>query len=339
MSNVGGILARLALLGASLVLSLLLAEGVTRAVSPLHMIERVAVSGPAPHDWVVAGSVYRQVSSEFDARTTITQADHRVPAPDGNPDVVFLGDSFTFGWGLSDDETFAHLYCEASGRSCANLGHPGTGTTEQVERLERFLDEQGWRPSEVKLFVFAMTGSFSAGNDLADNWNLPRWRAAQARAARPGEPDRGADRRGDIGPGLLERALGLRGWLLEHSNLVRVVKYIWGPLLKSWLSPELDEVRLTEALELTQEAFQALDALSRRYGFAYRIYLIHPVQDVQRGTHEQTLARLSEIAPAPIEPTARLFTDDPPAYYFSLDGHLNARGARRVSELLLAEDG
>ena len=246
-----------------------------------------------------------------------------MPAPRGQPEIVFLGDSFTFGTGLADEETFAWLYCEAAARSCANLAEPGSGTARQVERLREFLDGRGWRPREVKLFVFAMTASFSAGNDLQDNYLAGRARSAQ--------PSPGA------GGGWLERVLALRGWLERRSNLVRLAKYHWGPLLRSALVPALDDARRSEALERTREALGGLAQLGRSYGFALSLYLINPVQDVRRGTHRDTQDALSAVSPVALRPTAQVLQHDPARYYFPLDGHLNPRGARAIADLLLAE--
>ena len=108
-------------------------------------------------------------SNEYNAIPTITNKGHRVPGVEGNPDVVFPGDSFTYGYGLSDEQTFASLYCKRLNLECVNLGIPGSGTLRQVERLEQYLDRYGWRPREVKLFFFGMSSS-SAGNDFVDNY-------------------------------------------------------------------------------------------------------------------------------------------------------------------------
>jgi lysophospholipase L1-like esterase len=262
------------------------------------------------------------VSSEYDARTTITAAGHRVPEPRGPLDAVFLGDSFTFGTGLADEQTFAWQYCEVANLSCANLAEPGSGTLRQVERLREFLDGRGWRPREVKLFVFAMTASFSAGNDLQDNY-LASSGALPAAGARAGGP--------------LERALALRAGFERHSNLVRLAKYHWGPLLRAALVPGLDDARRSLALERTREALAALAQLAGSHGSELSIHLIHPMQDVRRGTHRDTLAALAAIAPVPVLPTAQLFEADPARYYFPLDGHLNPQGARAIARLLLEE--
>jgi hypothetical protein len=304
---------------------LALAECGSRIAMPIQLHALVGADGRALPSWLAPGSTYRQVSSEYDARTTITPEGHRVPAPHGPVELVFLGDSFTFGTGLADEQTFAWQYCAHTGRSCANLAEPGSGTLRQVEHLREFLDGRGWRPREVKLFMFAMTASFSAGNDLQDNYV----------AARGGSATATSDGKG---AGWLERALALRGGFERHSNLVRLAKYHWGPLLRSALVPGLDDARRSAALEITRGALAELAQLAGSRGFALAIYLINPVQDVRRGSDRDTLAALSAIAPVPVRPTAQLFARDPARYYFPLDGHLDPEGARAIAELLESED-
>lgn len=292
------VLGKLALLAVSLVLSFFILEVASRFIQPIEMAHLVAPDRSPVTKFLTPGARYRQVSSEFDAETTVTDLGYRAPPPAQNPELVFLGDSFTFGWGLADHETFAFIHCLEANLQCANLGEPGSGTTLQVERLEHYLEREGWRPNEVWLFMMAMTSSLLAGNDLTDNYDLPRWRAASASQTVSGgdQPALDSPRRGP-----LELILSTRNWLTAHSNFVRVVKYHWGPALKARLVPALDEARLVEALALTGEALTALDGLASRYRFEYRVYLLHPPQDVQRGTHTETLTALQGISPVPVE--------------------------------------
>lgn len=155
-------LLRLAMVAVSLLVGLLLAEATVRVVHPISDgRDNVTLDGVPIKSWFAPGSVYRQVSNEYDARTTITDKGHRVPGSDGTPDVVFVGDSFTYGWGVADDDTFASIYCTRTGHTCANLGAPGTGTAKQLNRLEEFLDKYQWQPKEVKLVFFGMSGAWS----------------------------------------------------------------------------------------------------------------------------------------------------------------------------------
>jgi len=328
--------ARIGLMLGSLLITLLVAEVASRIFAPISDLrENVLLSGERIRDFVAPGTVYHQVSNEYNALTTITDKGHRVPAVAGNPDIVFIGDSFTFGFGLDDGQTFVGLYCGRRQISCANLGQPGSGTLRQVERLESFLDQWQWKPREVRLFFFAMSGSFSAGNDFVDNYHREMRMRADAAA-----PDSTAGPAPDDSPqgGAAERLIGMQAWLLRHSNLMRLLKFYAGPTLKAMVVADPGDERMTTALAGTRKALARLDALSRERGFDYTIYLIVPVQDILRGTSAETLAMLNSVSPKPAVPTAQLFGDSPAKYYFAFDGHLNPEGNRVMAEFLSGRD-
>jgi hypothetical protein len=323
---------RLGLVMTSLLVALVLAEIVVRIALPISdRRDNITLDGQVITSFVTPGLTYRQVSSEYDVITTITDKGHRAPEVNGNPDVIFVGDSFTFGYGLGDEQTFPMIYCTSLGITCANLGLPSSGTLRQMERLEQFLTDWGWRPREVKLFFFGMSSSFSSGNDFVDNYERER----RARAPQATAPDAQPQQEG----GLAERVIGMQAFLLRYSNLVRVAKFYAGPLLRSLIVAEPGEERMALALEATRAALVRLDELSRREQFSYEIYLIGPVHDILRGTAADTLSTLNGLAPQPAVSTALLFTDDPSTYYFSFDGHLNPLGSRRVADFLIERSG
>jgi hypothetical protein len=322
---------RFILLSVSLLISLLLAEILTRLFFPISdRRDNVTLDGKTISGFVTPGTVYRQVSNEYDALTTITEEGYRAPAVQGNPDLVFIGDSFTFGMGLNDAEAFPGIYCAQAGRSCVNLGMPGSGTLRQVERLEQFIEKYQWHPKEVRLFFFGMSGSFSAGNDFVDNYDRARNLQAKAQS----EPVAN----GEQSRGFTERVIGLQAVLLRHSNLVRMLKFYAGPRLKATFIAEPGEERMIKAVEATRTSLQRLDELSQRAGFEYGIYLLVPVQDVMRGTYGDTLATLQAVAPKPVIPTAELFLESPAQYYFAFDGHFNAKGSKLIADFLVSRD-
>ena len=329
---------RLMLLSVSLVVALLGAEAAVRIVHPIaDGRNNVTLDGVPIASWFTPGSVYRQVSNEYNAMTTITPLGHRVPGTDGSPEVIFLGDSFTYGWGLKDEDTFASIYCSGLQLRCANLGVPGTGTAKQLDRLQQFIQTHNWRPREVKLFFFGMSTAWSAGNDFVDNYDergLSDARAAgkaiAPAAAPPAQPA--------PSPGLAERAISLQSAILRRSNLMRVVKYYWGPMLKSVIVADPGNERMTLALHYTRQNLQRLDRLSKQLGFQYRIYLIAPVQDVMLGSYPRTLQALQDVAPVPVAGTGQLFTDDPERYYYAYDGHINASGSRKIADFLVEDN-
>jgi hypothetical protein len=328
---------RIFLLSFSLIVALGLAEVLARVFLPItDGRENVTMDGVPIQDWFEPGMVYRQVSNEYDAVTTITEKGHRVPGAQGNPEVIFVGDSFTYGFGLSDDETFAGLYCKHMQRACVNLGIPGSGTLKQLERLETFIDQWGWRPKEVKWFFFGMSGSFSAGNDFVDNYD----RYVREHAAPISDKQGSARQAISARPegSMVERIIGWQEAILGHSTLMRRAKFYWGPMLKSLVVADPGKDRMATALLATKESFSRLDALSRRVGFDYTIYLIVPVQDVIRGTYGETLRALNSVTPKPAVATAELYLENPQQFYFAFDGHINVEGSRRIADFLLKKD-
>ena len=324
-------LLRLILLGGSLLFALAIAEVAVRAFFPINDgRSNMKLDGQPITDWFEPGSVYRQISNEYDALTTITDKGHRVPGSEGNPEVIFLGDSFTYGYGLNDDETIAAIYCRTLGTACANLGLPGSGTERQLARLRQFVEAYHWKPREVKLFFFGMSGSFSAGNDFVDNYNYGRRADALARGQRP--------QRDASPPSLAGRIISWQSALMEYSHLVRRAKFYWGPLLKSMIVNDPGEQRIAQALEFTARALNEFDEYSRQVGFEYKVYLLMPVQDLIRRTDGDTLAALSRVSPKPVISVAPALVDSPASYYYAFDGHLNPAGSRRVAEFVIAQD-
>ena len=55
-----------------------------------------------------------------------------------NPEVIFLGDSFTMGWGIPQDSTYASLAGQALGGKSLNAGISSYGTVRELEILKRF---------------------------------------------------------------------------------------------------------------------------------------------------------------------------------------------------------
>ncbi len=123
---------------------------------------------------LAANTRYHVRSREYDALATHTAGGYRGPLTSNNPQLLFIGDSFTYGLGLTDEQTFVYLFCHERKQSCVNLGRPGSGTFKQLDILEHYLKTEHWRPREVRLFMLAMTSAIGqkhsfGGNDLGDN--------------------------------------------------------------------------------------------------------------------------------------------------------------------------
>jgi len=334
--------ANFALLTVSLLIAVTLAEVISRVLLPVSPGTRtVTLDGDALHD--IMSNLYRhqpnltfrQVSQEFDARVTIDRFGNRVPEPVGNPAVIFLGDSFTFGHGLSDEETFVAKYCAVTGESCVNMGRSGSGTLVQVRVLENYLEVEGWRPREIKLFLFAMTATLASGNDILDNYYFARVEEAKA-GSKDSESAQQAVRR-VTAPFHIDVWLKVRRWLIGNVNLVRIAYFRFAPHLRLALATRPSREVLQVGLDATRAAFGRLQALSRTYSFQVSIYVVHPVQDILGGTDTDTTATVRGISgDMQVESTADLYREEPQAYYFPYDGHLNTSGAQRISDFLLS---
>ncbi len=76
------------------------------------------------------GSVIYDVTYSLDGNGT------RVTADGAPPEVYFLGDSFTFGEGVDDDQTLPAAYVRRSGKRAVNLGVPGYGPHQVLRLIE-----------------------------------------------------------------------------------------------------------------------------------------------------------------------------------------------------------
>lgn len=185
-----------------------------------------------------------------------------------------------------------------------------------------------------------MTAYLGAGNDLADNL---QWEAKKARQLEKGTVGKASTAVASKKTSLdfLDWAVSQRRLVLENSNLARLAMFIAGPTIRTLLNPGAHQADLDRALEITAKHFARLDGTSLKYGFDYQIYIIHPVQDLINQTHSQTEKSFRKISPFPeklISTAGHLLAKGGvDQFYFSYDGHLNAKGARAVSEFLISQ--
>jgi hypothetical protein len=280
-----------------------------------------------------ANLVFRQVSQEFNATGTTTNLGNRPPITTGNPDTIVLGDSFTFGHGLKDSDTFIVKYCESVQLSCANLARSGTGTGTQLDILETYLETERWAPRHVKLFMLVMSTSLMSGNDLEENrlYDLVKSTKSVSR-------DSIKELRTSYSTSTI--LMWVRKQALGNSNLARVTFLYAAPILRSWFAPKPDQSQLSSALSATEKQLRRLHALSLEKEFSYTIYVLHPMQDIIRGTDDKTADLIQSIVQnGNVVRTAQLFTPDTESYYFSYDGHFNSKGAELIASFLIAEHG
>ena len=204
-----------------------------------------------------------------------------------------------------------------------NLGVPGYGTIDAVERLETFLIEKQVQPRKVYLVMLAMTSFLGAGNDLYDNI-----KTVEARNDPKGNEHEESE----------STLRKVSNKILQHSNFARVIKFHFAPIIKKAFVVAPEENLLQEGLDLTKQQLDKLHALSKTHNFELEIVLIHPVQDISRGSHQETFKAIQAISPVKVIPSAKFFEPKPDDYYFSMDGHFNKAGSDKMVELFLSID-
>jgi lysophospholipase L1-like esterase len=159
----------LALAVGSLLITLLLAEGAVRIFVPVRIVgPTFLLNDPVYGKALRRGLSATRTTPEFTMRFTTNSLGFRGPEPEAFPHrpLLFLGDSFTMGWGVSDGEEFPALVRKAlENRNPerripvinAGMDHNGNG------RWVKFLRNEGKR-YDPRLVVLQLTN-----NDFKDN--------------------------------------------------------------------------------------------------------------------------------------------------------------------------
>lgn len=170
---------RLLALGGMVACCLGLAEfalrALPRAAAP-EVLEPGLIRPDARLGWALQpGWSGRHTHADFSAKYEINAAGFRAtPAAGDGPLTAVVGDSFTFGFGVDQDQTFTQRLNQiVPGRRWENFGVPGYSTDQELLLIEdRILPA---RPARIVLVVYL-------GNDLLDN---VRTVPLQVRAPKP----------------------------------------------------------------------------------------------------------------------------------------------------------
>ena len=198
-------------LATSLLAGLLLAEVVVRLIAPeAGRVESPAMFVPDSLIGYRLASNYKGYRGNQTEYLTPVYTDAlgmrtaQVPPKNGGTTILFLGDSFIFGQGVTAEQSMPakvqrHLAAGKSSAVAFNAGVPGYGTRQE----ELWLREYGARvkPDLIVLGVFL-------GNDLVDNITSSRSRFTDGRFTAP--PARWHT--------------PVTRWLFEHSHVYRLAR-------------------------------------------------------------------------------------------------------------------
>ncbi|MGB0721987.1 MAG: GDSL-type esterase/lipase family protein [Gammaproteobacteria bacterium] len=267
--------------------------------------------------------------------------------------VLWLGDSFTFGLGVGDSETFiSQLNARDGNRHHLNRAVPGFSTDQEILLLEHAAHRDN--ADSVVLVIYL-------GNDPVDNLLT---HPLQADNAKPRFILRDGEARPPDGPVPISRKVtttenaSLASWLLRdapaavpdshrwlgQSALLR--RLGWQPGWDEKVVSSVLERRRDEVMPLLAALIRYLDQLRRQYKQTLRIVLLpgrslHTApggpgalsarfqRDIAQACH--LVVDAMEIPLLDLTAAGALA----PADYHPNDGHLTPRGHRVVAELLL----
>jgi len=227
------LVARLALLAGALAAALFLVEAAIRVVAPQNLSGTWRVLAPRGYPVNKPGGASRHVGPWGDVSYRFNAQHLRgSPLGDAKTRVLCLGDSFTFGWGLDEPDTYvARMQRMADARfgpgafEFENGGCGGWGTAAAVAFLEDFGDAV--RPRVVVMFL----NSWDVGRSLYGGPFVLSETTGEA------EPRQAPAAVGGFARGL--NSLAAYQWLLEHSHLVQFAR---ATVVKAQSSRRLDAV-------------------------------------------------------------------------------------------------
>lgn len=271
------------------------------------------------------------------------------PAELHRPYTAVFGDSFTFGFGVGDDQTFvARLNAATDGPEVfVNYGVPGYSTDQQVLLCERVLEK--WRPSSVLLIVYL-------GNDLLDN---PLAYPLQVELPKPlfvlqngdlvlsNTPVPRTRKQGrDPGLALREAVLGEETGesLASKSALLSALSERLGPPRR-----HTDfSLRLADEVQLFARLVERLESDCRRCGAELTLVLLGGRSTIEKpeslsGQYQEYFrsavadwAAHAQLRVVDVVLRMRREFDDQ-RWYFPHDGHLTPQGHGYVADVLIEE--
>ncbi len=241
-----------------------------------------------------------------------------------------LGDSFTFGWGVEQDQTYLSLLRRKLenelGRKVEafNLGVWGYGTIQEIKVFRMF---QAYRPDLVILQFYARDAYVDeAGNDLVDNYHFQQWYESRS------EPKGGSRRQAGSYPPMLRRA---KQFVSEDCNLCRILALEFGFLIRRGFHPNGDEGRTATAWQITRDALTSFDADLESMNIKGLLLWVPPLGTVQAGDNA-VVGKLNSFGfhNIVVVSSLSLLRQNAGKYYYSLDTHWRPAGHQAVADLL-----
>jgi lysophospholipase L1-like esterase len=309
----------------------------------------VHADGPADRWTLQTGYRGRLKSSEFDVSVQVNHDGLRGPellSGRDRPRVLILGDSFAFGWGVEEQETFEQVAARQLAATgipfeALNGGVPGYGPTQEIAQL---------RAGCAALHPDRIVLAFYAGNDLVD--------LLKSEVLPPGDAPWHAAQRA-----LHERSMQRYTWghwLRDRSVLYKIIVGLsqrtcfrlgYCPFVEDPFQPyRVAEPLLPEAVRVLDDALTELQDAASQCGAPLSVVLLPSVSQVEypdvSGTRvselvtiESGVSKWAETHRVPLldlSPVLRdAFVRAPSIpLYFNYDLHFTPAGNRIVGQAL-----
>ena len=272
-------------------------------------------------------ATYNQLFSEYNASTHIDNKGNRIsPTSNIHSDIriLFLGDSFTFGQGVSDSETIPSHFCAIIKANCINLGIPGTGPLRQYEKINEYLSKVK-QQKETHLFhlILASTEARHSGNDIMDN--LRELEESKLNKGLVVNQDQKISE--IMHPGFF---IKFARWLSVKSNAFRVVRTIFGNQLRTLAWSYSGDAFTNDELDKFSHQINKLILLLEKNEITYMPVLLSTYAELTTTKREITLKKIEDNTGIKFIEFDFLKTDYETSF-FPLDGHLNNYGNKFIA--------
>ena len=263
-------------------------------------------------------------SNEFNSIVTSTDYGNRVSNEiDVAKTLLFIGDSFTYGHGVSDNETFAYLYCTFKKIRCVNLGKPGTDQGSQFEILKTYLNNVNVEIYNIKLFLFISCNLNTSGNDIManlkrynENFNMPSQEASSKK---------------QISSFNISSLIHLSKNLIYKSEILKRISSIFISQLKSNLQSCSDINDLDKAFSATKFYIDKITEMAKMNNATIKLFAILPYYELQNASSKVLMDNYLKPENLNISIINNLLPD----HYYKFDGHLNKIGHKKIHDYLL----
>lgn len=249
---------------------------------------------------------------EFETQYSVNSAGLRDDEDSLNePEIICLGDSYTMGWGVQQDEAFPQILEKSTGRKVLNAGVSSFGTAREVMLLKRLSTDK------LHTIILQVHANDFEENEtfLKNNFYLPVRSQAQYDS--------------------LRNQIEKRKRYFPFKHLYGILKQVQ----RKGANGNASEIKPRAA---AQDFFAILKQAGIKPGIRIIIFYI---EDRQNLSDEFILATDSLIKNASIDniqiSTIKLASDMEDSDYFTLDEHLNATGhikiASKIQDLFFNE--